>query len=182
VQAIVERGKLPDEPIAPLDCRLPFPERWRFVLIQPQTGRGLSGSSEQQAFSQLPPVPDEVTAKLREEIRNDIVPAVANGEFDRFSRSVYRYGRLAGSCFAAVQGGPYNGTHLADLVELVRSLGSAGVGQSSRGPTLFVTVADQTQAANLVERLQKEPMAAGAQLSVCGADNCGARVRYHETG
>ena len=173
---IVERGKLSHEPIAPLDCRLPLPERWRFVLIQPETGRGLSGSAEQQAFSRLPPVSDGVTAKLREEIRNEMVPAAANDDVNRFSESVYRYGRLAGLSFASVQGGPYNGAHLADLVEVVRSLGVAGVGQSSWGPTLFAILKDESQATNLADRLRDEPIARGAQLSICGADNCGARI------
>ena len=177
---IVERGKLPHEPIAPLDCRLAIPDRWRFVLIQPRSTTGLSGLAEQKAFSRLPPVPDAVTANLREEIRTQMAPAVASEDFERFSESVYRYGRLAGSCFATVQGGPYNGAHLEDLVALVRSMGVAGVGQSSWGPTLFAILNGEERAVSLVVRLRDEPLAAGTRLSVCRANNCGARLQWDE--
>ena len=145
---IVDRGKLPGESIAELDCRLPLPENWRFVLIQPRTGGGLSGSAEHRAFSQLPAVPEEVTVELQEEIRTQMVPALAEEDFERFSESVYRYGRLAGLCFAAVQGGPYNGPHLAELVDHVRSLGVAGGGQSAWGPALFASGENEKQAAS----------------------------------
>ena len=33
---IVEQGKLPGEPISPLDCRIDLPEAWRFVLVRPR--------------------------------------------------------------------------------------------------------------------------------------------------
>jgi beta-RFAP synthase len=173
---IVDRGKLPGESIAPLDCRLPLPENWRFVLIQPRTGGGLSGTAEHRAFSQLPAVPEDVSAELREEIRAQMVPAVVEEDFERFSESVYRYGRLAGLCFAAVQGGPYNGPHLAELVDHVRSLGVAGVGQSSWGPTLFAIVENESQAASLIDRLRAGSLAGSAELSVSAANNCGARI------
>src|SRR5213076_1599219 len=32
---IVEQGKLSDEPISPLDCRIDLPDDWRFVLLRP---------------------------------------------------------------------------------------------------------------------------------------------------
>jgi beta-RFAP synthase len=175
---IVERGKLLDEPIAPLDCRLDLPDDWRFLLIQPRSRAGLSGAAEHRAFTQLPPVPDEVTAALHDEIRTQMVPAAARGDFNRFSDSVYCYGRLAGSCFTPVQGGPYNGPLLTGLVDLVRRLGVTGVGQSSWGPTLFAVLQSEGRAAELADRLQHEPLAAEASLSVCAADNRGARLQY----
>ena len=40
---IVEQGKLPDEPISPLDCRIDLPEAWRFVLVRPLGLTGIAG-------------------------------------------------------------------------------------------------------------------------------------------
>ena len=37
---IVEQGKLPEEPISPLDCRIDLPEEWRFVLLRERVGVG----------------------------------------------------------------------------------------------------------------------------------------------
>src|SRR5262245_12854177 len=53
---IVEQGKLPEEPISPLDCRIDLPEAWRFVLVQPRSMAGLAGEDEIDAFSALPGV------------------------------------------------------------------------------------------------------------------------------
>ena len=177
---IVERGRLPGEPISPLECRVPVPDAWRFVLIQPRTDAGLSGAAEQTAFDQLPPVPDEVTAELQDELYLRMLPAVKAADFAQFSDSVYRYGRLAGLCFAPVQGGPYNGPRLARIVDLVRDLGVSGVGQSSWGPTLFALLPGEEQAqefnARLTAVLKAQPGDHEVQLSIARPNNCGARI------
>jgi predicted sugar kinase len=176
----VERGRLPDEPISPLEGRVPVPEPWRFVLIQPRTDAGLSGIAEQTAFEQLPPVPGEVTAELQNELGARMLPAVKAADFTQFSESVYRYGRLAGLCFAPVQGGPYNGPQLSRIVDLVRDMGVSGVGQSSWGPTLFALLPGEEQAhefsARLTAVLAAQPGESKVQLSIARPNNCGARV------
>lgn len=171
---IVERGKLPGEAIAPLDCRLDLPADWRALLIQSAATSGLSGSDEQQAFDNLPPVPDDVTRRLTDEIRLVMLPAAARGDFDEFSESVYRYGRLAGQCFAPIQGGPYNGPDLERLVESIRACGIRGVGQSSWGPTLFALLPDAAAAEALQRRLTETlppplPMMLSTSLNHRGA-------------
>lgn len=173
---IVERGKLPDEPISPLDCRVPVPESWRFVLVQPPLAAGLSGPDEQTAFDRLPPVPEEVTQELQEELDLRMLPAIREADFARFSDSVYRYGRLAGLCFAPVQGGPYNGPHLASLVELIRALGVTGVGQSSWGPTLFALLPGQHEAQEFVASLAAKLADEEVRLTITQPNNYGAGI------
>lgn len=173
---IVERGKLPNEPISPLEVRLEMPAQWRFVLLQPRAPRGLSGQVEQDAFGHLPPVPVEVTAELVTEVRQRMLPAAAAHDFETFSESVYRYDRLAGLCFASVQGGPYNGSKLTALVDLVRDQGVRGVGQSSWGPTLFAILPEEAQARDFVARMTAHPACADLQFVVTKPNNCGARL------
>ncbi len=173
---IVERGKLPDEPISPLECREPLPEAWRFVLVQPSAEAGLSGSAEQTAFDQLPPVPESVTQELEDEIRLQMLPAVREADFARFSDSVYRYGRLAGLCFAAVQGGPYNGPQLARIVARIRALGVTGVGQSSWGPTLFALLPGEQEARDFAAALAAQLANEEVQLAITRPNNRGAEI------
>lgn len=173
---IVERGKRADEQIAPLECRLQLPDAWRAVLIQPPSFCGLSGVAEQRAFDDLPPVPPDVTRRLWQEIHVRMLPAARRGQFQAFSESVYRYGRLAGMCFAALQGGPYNGPHLERLVNRIRAWGVCGVGQSSWGPTLFALAPDPAAAEALRQRLvasSEEP----AQILISRLNHQGARIR-----
>jgi beta-RFAP synthase len=172
---IVERGKLPDEPLAPLDFRAEVPPDWRFVLIRPRARSGLSGAAEQHAFDRLPPVPADVTQRLIEELRLELIPAISQGDFRRLSESLYRFGTTAGNCFAARQGGPFNGPELTQLVERIRSLGVVGVGQSSWGPTLFALLSDSQQAAAFTDELQRqsrEPL----DIVVTPPSNSGALV------
>lgn len=179
---IVERGKLPAERIAPLDASLALPSEWRFVLIRPRTGSGLWGTDEQDAFDRLPPVPREVTEKLIEEVRQRMVPSAASGQFDSFSESVYRYGRVAGMCFAEVQGGPYNGPRLSELVEATRSMGVTGVGQSSWGPTLFAILPDEIKAEEFAGRMTERVAADEIDVHIAAVENQGASIEERRSG
>ena len=162
--------------IAPLVARVEMPTAWRFVLLAPRDAEGLSGSAERAAFDRLPPVPDEVTAELCREIMLGLLPAAVEADCDSFGESLYRYGRLAGSCYRSVQGGAYGSPRLEALVQRARELGARGVGQSSWGPTVFALLPEQSAAVHFVERLRQAPE--GAQLSalIAAPDNTGAQV------
>lgn len=177
---IVERGKLPGELLSPLDCRLDLPAEWRFVLLRPATAAAVFGDDERLAFAQLPAVPADVTAQLIAEVRDRLVPAAARGEFDEFSESMFQFGRLAGACFAARQGGPYNGPQLAALVELVQSLGVCGVGQSSWGPTLFALSPDQASADQFVAKLRAACPGDELNIEISPPSNSGVCVEVEE--
>jgi len=173
---LVERGRRPSDTVAPLECRLPVPPGWRIVLARSGQNKGLSGQAELDAFRALPAVPSGVTSQLLEEIQQQMLPALADGDFSGFAESVYRYGNLAGSCFASVQGGAYNGEALNRRVAWLRSLGHAGVGQSSWGPTLFVLSEDQQQAEQLSEQLSECPTGETLQVEIARPCNQGATI------
>jgi beta-RFAP synthase len=173
---IVERGKLPGEAISPLECRLKLPDRWRFVLICPRRAEGLSGAAERTAFAQLPAVPTEVTLRLIEELLHHMLPAVAEARFTTFSESVYRFGNLAGECFASLQGGAYNGPLLRELVSTLRGWGIRGVGQSSWGPTLFALSPDPRQARELADKVAAHYGDQQFEIQISSPCNRGARV------
>jgi beta-ribofuranosylaminobenzene 5'-phosphate synthase len=178
---IVEQGKLPNEPISPLDCRIDLPEAWRFVLVRPRGPAGLAGHDEADAFGMLPEVPPAVTEELIALARDRLVPAAATGDFALFADSLYHYGRLSGECFAARQGGPYHGPQLTALVERIRGLGCAGVGQSSWGPTIFVAMPSQDAAEDLVGQLQGSGRAGELELTISPPCNRGARIEVNAT-
>ncbi len=134
---IIERGKAEGDWLAPLDLQVELPSAWRFVLVRPSVGEAsVAGRKEQQVFDSISG-DEQVERELERLLRNALAPAATCGDFDAFAQSVEAYGRLAGSCFSAVQGGPYNGQLLNQLVGALKDLGAQGVGQSSWGPTLF---------------------------------------------
>ncbi len=173
---IVETGKLPSDEIAPLQQRLAFPESWRFVLVRVSDAAGLHGNLEHAAFDTLPPVKQETRTALRQEVDRKMLPAIAQTDFRAFSESVYRFGYAAGTCFAPVQGGPYNGALVAAMVREIRSLGVAGVGQSSWGPTLFCVMPNQESAETLAAELRNRHRSEDLDVGITSADNQGVRI------
>jgi beta-ribofuranosylaminobenzene 5'-phosphate synthase len=173
---IVEQGKLPGEPISPLDCRIVLPAAWRFVLVRPAEQAGLAGDDEAAAIASLPAIPAEITARLIAEARDQLVPAAATGDFAAFAESLYRYGNLSGQCFAARQGGPYNGPLLSRLVEQIRGLGANGVGQSSWGPTLYVAQPGEDEAKTLVAQVRAAAPQLELNLEISPPANRGAQI------
>lgn len=173
---IAERGKLPGEPISPLDCHLDLPEVWRVVLVIPEGAVGIANEDEVRAFSQLPPVNAEVSEELISLAREALLPAAAQSDFAGFAEAVFAYGQLAGQCFAPLQGGPYRGPKLAAIIEQLQALGCVGVGQSSWGPTIFALLPGEEDARRLIHRLRETPAAQGCELRITRIANRGARI------
>lgn len=173
---IIEGGKLNEAEVSPLVSRLVLPDTWRFLLILPDAGVGLSGEAEQQAFAQLPPVPVEITGQLCRELLCGLAPAAARGDFERFSEALYRYGRTAGECFAARQGGVYASPEIEQLVRRCRDLGAQGVGQSSWGPAVFALCRDDHQAETLSAGLSAAGELRQRTTLIAAPDNCGIKV------
>lgn len=174
---IVEAGKslTKRDATSPLVRQMAIPHPWRFVLFCPRRDQGLFGDEEQRAFRELPPVPLETTDTLCRLALLEIVPAVAQGDFDRFSHAVYEYGRLAGGCFAPTQGGAYASDQIARLVEQLRRREVAGVGQSSWGPTVFAATPSAHAAQLLIERFSDyEPDQ--WEMILASPCNAGARI------
>lgn len=172
---IAEQGKLADEPLAPLERRLPLPSSWRFLLATPVTDPGLSGVAEVRAFRRAPAVSAETRQRLQAMSQEQLLPAAAEGRFAEFSEAVFQFGRAAGECFSTVQGGPYNGAAITQLVERIRGLGIAGVGQSSWGPTVYAACESATEAEALEQQLRRSDPS--LELHVAKIRNCGASVK-----
>ena len=176
---IAEKGKLEGEPVAPLDCRVDMSADWRFVIIC-LAGTGLSGMAEQSAFDQLPPVPENVTRELASIASESLFPAATMGDFETFSEGLFRFGRVAGKCFAAQQGGPYNGPQLANLVGAIQALGVRGVGQSSWGPTLFAVTRSEADAAQLSKQILERFALGNDEIWIAAPNNQGAVIEVEE--
>ncbi|MEX2139731.1 MAG: hypothetical protein WD894_10750 [Pirellulales bacterium] len=164
---LVEAGKRTADEISPLLARLDLPAAWRFLLIMPRRETGLAGTDEQQAFLRLPAVPLSTTDRLLREAMLHLLPAAAMGDFREFSASLYRFGHLAGTCFARQQGGPYADERTAGLVRQLRQMDIEGVGQTSWGPTVFALFQSEDEA----RRRLPEVQACLAEVSAAGDGN-----------
>ena len=73
---VVDGGRRTEIAIPPLLARLPFPEDWSILIVQPQGQTGLYGRDERQVFATLPPIAQDVTDSLCRLVLLEILPAV----------------------------------------------------------------------------------------------------------
>ncbi len=173
---LVEAGKRTPGEIGPLVARVELPGDWRILVLVPRRAAGLSGDAERQAFSSLPPVPRDVTAALTREALLELLPAAVEADFAAFSQSLYRFGCLAGSCFATAQEGTFLDPQTAATVATLRSLGVEGVAQTSWGPSVAALLPSVAAGVQLMGDLQHHPLSDAYELLLAAPLNCGARV------
>jgi beta-ribofuranosylaminobenzene 5'-phosphate synthase len=173
---IVDAGKERGRALGKLAIRVALPDAWRFVLFCQSSERGLAGPSEAKAFERLQTVPNEVTSKLWAITNEEILPAVEQNDCRRFGDALYRFGRMAGECFAAVQNGPFASEEIERLVNTIRAFGVPGAGQSSWGPTVFAVTNGDAEARRLVEWVRGRSAGVEYDVVMARPNNCGATL------
>ncbi|MEM6799305.1 MAG: hypothetical protein AAF589_07300 [Planctomycetota bacterium] len=172
---ILDGGHASPNAIGELERRLPVPDNWRFVLFRPEKHAGLSGQQEAAAFAALPSIFESTTIELRRLAWEEMAPALAGADFDRFAASLFAYGRLAGECFAPVQGGPFASREVAMLIDTLHASGVAGCGQSSWGPTVFALARSRDEAQAVESAVREDPLHRGVASTIAAPCNTGAR-------
>jgi len=175
---IVDGGRRSAEPgssgIAPLVSRIEFPPGWRIVLATPTSLAGLSGKAEEDAFRKLDADRGQ-TAELCRIVQLGMAPALAEGDLSAFSTALGEYGDLAGARFSRVQGGIFASPLVASIVDLARSLGARGSGQTSWGPSVYAVCGGAPEAEELARAIGRR---FGPEVDVLVTEplNSGARV------
>lgn len=177
---IVDRGKSDGDKLAKIDMHLPIPTDWRFVLIKADANAGKSGLEEESVFQDTSSDKNQLRAELIELVNTTIVPSLLKEDFNLFSNSVYQFGRTSGQYFAAVQGGPFNGPRITEMVRLIREFGTAGAGQTSWGPTVYAILESQADANQLVEHLSQH-LLPNETIQIAKPADDGAKVAIGST-
>lgn len=170
---LVDRGRTPDQSVAPLDFQIEFPPDWPIVLATLKNHQGLSGSNETAAFSELPNASEKQANSMIELVNQKLLPALIAHDYATFGEAVYNLSYQSGLLFQSVQGGPYNGRDIERLVELIRTLGISAVGQSSWGPCVFAIAPDNSTAGELQQSIV-EQYGNQCEARIVYADNVGA--------
>ena len=146
------------------------------MLIRPENEQGLSGEQETRVFGDIPPVAQRTTDQLITELESGLLPGITAGNFIMAADAIENYGRIAGSCFSSIQGGPYNGRLLNRRVEWLKELGAHGIGQSSWGPTLFCLFETETDAQRFKNSMGSDNSGQTLCVEIVRADNQGADI------
>ena len=175
---LVDAGHGEADDLPPIIARLEFPDAWRIVLVMDESMDGLHGGAEAQAIAALPPFPAEDAARLCHRLVMQVLPGVAEGDFDRFAAGLTAIQDANGNYFAPAQGGAvYVSGAVGRVLRFVRERFPSAVGQSSWGPTGFAFVASQAIADEAIAALRSAgQVERGVRLVTVPGRNHGARI------
>jgi beta-RFAP synthase len=158
----------------PMLSRQPFPEAWRVLLVDDTRREGLHGDEERRALAALAPFPQALAAHLCHLVLMLVLPGVAEHDFDAFARGIGEVQQTIGEYFAPVQGGVFSSSAVAAALNAVAS---AGIGQTSWGPTGFAFFRSAQDAERaLADAMNATRGTPGIVCSVVAANNRGGAV------
>jgi len=132
--------------------RYDFPTDWCFVVVIPETEKGLFGKKEDDVMNWLKP-----SKKISEEIcrltQIKLLPSLVEKDIVEFGAALTEIDLRTGMFFEEIQGGVYRGKFAKNLMEFLLSSGAYGVGQSSWGPTIYGLV-DETRAQYVAQNMK----------------------------
>jgi beta-RFAP synthase len=137
--------------------RVELPSGWAVAILRPAFhGEVVHGAAEAESFARIAAASPAEKIKLQHIACEQLLPSAAAGDFQNFAAAIELYNRSSGMLFAAIQGGPYNGTKVESLIEWLAGEGVRGVGQSSWGPSVFAWFESRDHAESLVSRVPPE--------------------------
>src|SRR5262249_29428811 len=165
---------------APVVSAMPFPERWRAIVVLDPARQGAHGEIETAAFAKLPPFPDAEAAQLCRLVLMKALPALADCDIENFGAAVRELQARLGSYFAPVQGGRrFISPDVAATLEALDREGAVGIGQSSWGPTGFAFAESPGEAERLASLARRIDCSQGLDIRVCAGLNRGAVITTH---
>ncbi len=159
-----------------------FPVDWQFVLVIPQTQKGLSGPAEDTAMNGLNP-----SRKISEEIcrltQIKLLPSLIERDIEEFGAALTEIDLRTGMFFKEVQGGIYRGKVARNLISFMLRSGAHGAGQSSWGPAIYGLV-HETKAHELAQKMKDFLFKKNVrgQVLICSCSNKGAETTVRDSG
>ncbi|RXE55858.1 beta-ribofuranosylaminobenzene 5'-phosphate synthase [Methanoculleus taiwanensis] len=117
----------------PVIARHPFPEDWQILLVTPNGGAGVHGTTELDLFRTHCPVPLGEVRELCHEVLMRLIPGLIEHDLDAFGTAVNRIQHLGFKKVELTVQPPV----VPSLLEALTDAGAAGAGLSSFGPTVY---------------------------------------------
>lgn len=161
-----------------IGARHELPADWRFVVAVPEIPPGKSGDAEDEGMRAVveradPQIADEISRI----VTGRLLPAMAEGDHERFGSAVSEIGRLNGAWYANEQGGTYRPPLGAVIDSLNSNRAIAGAGQSSWGPAVYgVTSAARAEEGRRAARAALDEAGVAGEVSIRRPANTGCRI------
>jgi beta-RFAP synthase len=180
---VVDGGRGQTMRPAPIVARMPFPDRWRILVVLDPLRQGKHGPDEIAAFENLPPFSGEAAAHLCRLVVMKALPSLAEQDFAGFGSAITEMQKRLGDYYAPSQGGSrFTSPDVGAVVEHLAREGALGIGQSSWGPTGFAFAPSAADAEQLAAVARRHPNARGLDIRICTGLNRGAELIAHGSG
>ncbi|RFU49350.1 beta-ribofuranosylaminobenzene 5'-phosphate synthase family protein [Paraburkholderia sp. DHOC27] len=167
--------------VPPLLARQAFPDNWRVLLVSDTSREGLHGAEERRGLATLAPFPQALAAHLCHLVLMKILPGAAERDIVPFAEGLTQMQQTIGEYFAPVQGGVFASPAVEHALRAVAAQRTAGIGQSSWGPTGFAILASARDAeAALATAREATRGMPQIECTVVAGLNRGATVRAVE--
>jgi predicted sugar kinase len=167
--------------VPPLLARQPFPDGWRVLLVSDSAREGLHGAKERRGLAALAPFPQKLAAHLCHLVLMKILPGAAERNILPFAQGLTEMQQTIGEYFAPVQGGVFASPDVERALRAVAAERTAGIGQSSWGPTGFAIVASAREAEGALATARETTRGMPhIECTVVAGRNRGATVRSAE--
>ncbi len=177
---VVDGGHAPATTVAPIISRLPFPERWRVLVVLDPLRQGVHGADEREIFTNLAAFSDAEAAHLCRLVVMKALPALVECDIANFGSAIKEMQMRLGDYFAPVQGGSrFSSPDVAAALDLLEQEGAFGIGQSSWGPTGFAFAPSPEEAKRLLESIRRHPRCRNLNIRTCCGLNRGAKITTH---
>jgi beta-RFAP synthase len=174
---VVDGGRKAQGGPAPIISHLPFPDRWRVLVVLDTSRQGVHGTDETNAFAKLPPAHEADVAHLCHVLVMQLLPAVAEADLPAFGAALEDIQERLGDYFAPAQGGHrYASAGVAAALDRIRRAGAVGIGQSSWGPTGYAFAESSEAALQIVHAVSRQGQIEAVDIRVCKGLNTGAEI------
>jgi beta-ribofuranosylaminobenzene 5'-phosphate synthase len=178
---VVDGGSAKNGLPAPIVSRLHFPDHWRIIVVLDPERRGIHGSEETDAFTQLPPFSDSDAGRLCRLVIMKMLPAVVEEDIVSFGSAITEIQSCVGGYFAPAQGGSaFTSPGVAAVLAAMASEGAVGIGQSSWGPTGFAFATSDDEAGRLASIARAHPRGQDLDIRVCAGFNRAAEIAVNQ--
>jgi beta-ribofuranosylaminobenzene 5'-phosphate synthase len=177
---VVDGGRESAGAPAPIISHLPFPDRWRVLVVLDTRRQGAHGTDEAAAFAGLPPAPEADAEHLCRLLVMKLLPAIAELDLAAFGSALEEMQSRLGDYFAPAQGGHrFVSADVAAALGLLQRAGAVGIGQSSWGPTGYAFAPSPETANQILDEARRHPGSRGVDIHICRGLNSGADITVH---
>ena len=151
-----------------------IPSNWRFVLIIPNVKKGVYGDEEVRVFQTHAPIPRDEVNEVSHQILMKVIPGVIKNDLKCFGEGLKRIQSIG---FKKVE------LNLQDIVvknflTFFEEYGLKAYGMSSFGPSVIGIVESDSEAEELLKKIQKTKRNGAGHIYICKPNNNGAKIEF----